>query len=125
MPVRARLLVLALLAALALPAVSAAASRNVVIEVVITNHSVVLGKYTDNQVADVADMSPLAGPLYRTDDVHFLVYNRSSKSQSFSVFGQSTGNIKPGGGAKFEKHPPRRGTFAYTSGSFHGTLTVK
>jgi hypothetical protein len=127
---KARLPILVILAALAVPAASLGAARDVVIEVVITDHGIVLGEYTNNQVADISSMAPLMGPLHTRDDVHFVVFNRSKKSQNFSVFGKTTSSIGPGGSAKFEQHPPHKGTFPYTSTlasgpSFHGILTVR
>jgi hypothetical protein len=130
MYVKARLLILAIVAALAAPAASVGASRNIVIEVVITDRGIVVGQYTNNQVADISSMAPLMGPLARNDDVHFFVYNRSKKPQNFSVFGKTTPTLKPGGSAKWEQRPPRAGKFTYTttlaSGpTFRGVLTVR
>jgi hypothetical protein len=75
-------------------------------------------------------MTPLAGPLHTKDDVHFVVFNRSKKSQNFSVFGRTTSTIHPGGSARFDKSPPRVGKFPYASTlasgpSFRGILTVR
>jgi hypothetical protein len=125
-----RLLIVAVVAALAVPAASLGAARNVVIDVVITDRGIVLGEYTNNQVADISSMTPLMGPLYKKDDVHFVVFNRSKKSQNFSVFGRTTSTIRPGGSAKFEQRPPHAGKFPYKSTlasgpSFRGILTVR
>jgi len=122
--------VLAAVAALAVPATSLGASRNVVVDVVITDHGILMGLYTNAQVADISTMTPLMGPLYTKDDVHFVVFNRSKKSQKFSVFGSTTSTIHPGGSARFEKRPPHVGRFPYKSTlasgpSFHGVLTVR
>jgi hypothetical protein len=97
---------------------------------VIFDHGIVLGEYTNNQVADISSMSVLTGPLHPKDDIHFVVFNRSKTSQNFSVFGKTTSKISPGGSAKFEQHPPHAGKFPYKSTlasgpSFHGILTVR
>ena len=124
-----RLLPIAALAALALPAPSLAA-RNVVVTVVLTDTGTKIGVYLNTQVADISSMAPLAGPLAKKDDLHFVVLNRGTKSHDFKVFGQSTGSIKPGGDKTFETHAPGKGKFAYSSPSdsaagFHGTLVVR
>jgi hypothetical protein len=117
-------------AALAFPASSLAAGRNVVVTVVLTDSGTKVGVYLNTQVADITSMAPLAGPLLKKDDLHFIVLNRGNKSHDFEVFGKSTGSIKPGGNKTFLTHAPGRGKFAYKTPSdqgkaFSGTFVVR
>jgi hypothetical protein len=126
---KVRVLLLAVVAALAFSATSQAASRNVVVDVLITDKGLVLGLYLNTPVADITTMTPIMGTVSRQDDLHFVVFNRGKKAHNFSIFGKATSTIKPGGSAKFEQRAPGRGKFPYGStldsaAAFHGTLTV-
>jgi hypothetical protein len=126
---KVRVLLLAVVVGLICSASAQAAARNVVVEVLITDKGMVLGLYVNTPVADISTMTALTGTLLRKDDLHFVVFNRGTKAHNFTIFGNSTPSIRPGGSAKFERRAPGRGKFSYGStldsgASFHGSLTV-
>lgn len=97
--------------------------------VVLNDHRIVLVPYEVSHAAGATDSSPLA-VISQTDDLHFVVVNRSNRAQTFKIFGTTTAAIKPGDTAKFDKNAPGKGTFAYSSTldsgtAFHGQLTVR
>jgi len=127
---KARLaLAIVAIAVLAAPAASsAAAGRNILINVVMTDSGFKLGLYVNTTIGDLSQQAPLLGPLSKKDDLHFQLFNVGKKTHAFKVFGTTT-TVKPGHNAKFDKQPPGGGKFAYSSPTdpgkaFRGTLVV-
>jgi hypothetical protein len=130
LPLKARLLLVAVIAAFLTvpPAAGAAPGRDILITVVLTDSGTRLGLYVNTTVGNLSQQAPLLGPLSKLDDVHFAIYNTGKKTHGFTVFGTTT-TVKPGHNATFVRQPPGGGKFAYSSPTdkgkaFRGILTV-
>lgn len=96
-------------------------STTLLVEVVVTPKSVVIGKYASSATHD--GFIPLGGPIPRGDFLNFQILNRGKNPLAFSAFGKKTSMIKPGAKGHFNVRASRRGNFAYRV-VIHGHKTV-
>jgi hypothetical protein len=86
-------------------------SSTLIVEVLITPKSVIVGKYASSATHD--GFIPLGGPVPRGDYLNFEIINHGKLAAAFSVFGKSTPLLKPGGKGHFAVLALRRGVFTY------------
>jgi hypothetical protein len=86
-------------------------STTLIVEVLITPQSVVVGKYASSATHD--GFIPLGGPVPRGDYLNFKIINHGKHTVAFSAFGKSTPLIKPGAKGHFNVLALRRGVFIY------------
>ena len=104
-------------------------STTLIVEVLVTEKSIVVGKYASSATHD--GFIPMGGPIPRGDYLNFTILNRGKRPLSFSAFGRKTKQpVKPGGRGHFNVLALKRGKFPYhaivTGGkTFAGTLIVE
>jgi hypothetical protein len=133
---KVRVLVLAVAAAMTLPAVALAGpkttapSKKVLVSVVIYDKGLVIATYGMIPTNKFAHELVPVNIIPRGDYISFAVLNRGKKVHNFTIFGKTTPSIKPGGKAHLFLTAMSRGNFLYRSTldegkSFRGYLTVK
>jgi hypothetical protein len=120
--------------ALALPAVSAAATKTtqpseaIVVNVNINDRGIKTAMFH----SESAGASEYWAAFYalRGEIAYFVIRNQGKKPHNFAVLGKKTRTIRPGGTARFHLPLTRRGKFPYLSTldkgkkGFQGVLTV-
>ena len=125
---------LGIVAALAIPAASAAApattqpSKAVLVDVNITDHGIRTAMFhTDGPKATDYYAAYYA---MRGEVAYFVVRNKGRRPHDFTVLGKKTKTLRPGGSARFHVTLLRRGAFTYRSTldggkkGFRGVFTV-
>ena len=87
-------------------------SSTLIVEVLVTPKSIVVGKYASSATHD--GFLPLGGPIPRGDFLNFSILNRGKHPVSFTAFGHKTKQlVKPGGRGHFNVFAKKRGVFRY------------
>jgi len=98
-------------------------STSLLVEVVISKATVILGQYASSATHD--GLIPLGGAVPRGDFLHFEVVNHSPESADFVAFGKRTGTVRPRQIGHFNVLALERGVFHYEATFTGGRSTVR